>query len=222
MTRLRSQAGFTLIELLTAMIIGMFTILAAFALIDSTFTGSAKVQARTDASSRGRLALDRMTRVLRSQVCVNGAPPIVSGDADQVTFTADLSAGVGADKYVLAFNQTSNTLTQSVTKGTGTEPSRSFSGAATTTQVLSDVVGETGKPIFSYSSAKPGTGGTQFLPLSVPLQPADLKRVARIDIAFVARSPKAIKTENWSSTFEDSVSARLVDTTISDPAVVCK
>jgi type IV pilus assembly protein PilW len=222
MTRLRSQAGFTLIELLTAMIIGMFTILAAFALIDSTFTGTAKVQARTDASQRGRIALDRMTRVLRSQVCVNGVPPILSGDSDQVTFTGDLSAGNGADKYTLAFNQTPGTFTQTLTPGAGTEPNRAFTATPVTTQVLSDVARETGKTIFTYWSAKPGTGGTQLLPLSVPLQPADLKRVARIDIAFVARSPKAIRTENWSSTFEDSVTARLVDTTTADPSVACK
>jgi type II secretory pathway pseudopilin PulG len=222
MTRLRSQAGFTLVELLAAMIIGMFTILAAFALIDAVFSGTAKVQARTDASQRGRLALDNMTRALRSQVCVNGAAPILSADADQVTFTADLSASSGADKYQLAFNQTAGTFTQTVTKGVGNEPSRLFTGTVTTTRVISDVVRETGKTIFTYWSAKPGTGGSELLPLTAPLAAADLKRVVRIDIAFVARSPKATKTENWSSAFEDSVTARLVDTTIPDPSVVCK
>ena len=58
MTRLRSQDGFSLIELLVAMVIGMFTLLAAFALIDTTTTRSMQVTGRTDASQRGRLALD--------------------------------------------------------------------------------------------------------------------------------------------------------------------
>jgi type II secretory pathway pseudopilin PulG len=223
MTQLRSQDGFSLTELLVAMIIGMATILSAFTLIDTTTTKSAQVTARTDASQRGRIALDAMTRQLRSQVCVNGVAPIVSATASQVTFTTDLSGSGNSDLRTLAFDPVTRRLTQSVTQSNGQpEPLRLFTGATNTATLLADVVAETAKPVFTYWADKPGTGGSQLLPLTTnPMPIADLKRIARIDIAFVARPSAATTSSAWSSTLEDSITVRAIDANNADPTIAC-
>lgn len=224
MTRARSQAGFTLVELLVAMLIGMLTILAAFALIDATTTGTARVTARTDASQRGRVALDRMTRSLRSQVCVYRTAPISVGTANQVTFTADLSSTGNSDKRQLTFDPTAKTITLGVAAGSGVEgmtPGRVFASTFATQVLLNDVVADGTTPVFSYWADVPGTGGSQQTQLSAPLAAADLARVARIDITFVARPTRASTTENWSSAFQDSVVLRAVDANNANPTFTC-
>jgi len=222
MSRLRSQAGFSLIELLVAMIIGMATILAAFTLIDTTTTHSARVTARTDASQRGRIALDAMTRQLRSQVCVNGVAPILAATPNQITFTTDLSGTGASDLRSLTFDSTLRRLNQSVTLSNGLpEPGRLFTGATTTTTLLADVVADTTQPIFTYWADKPGTGGSQLLPLAATVPVSDLKRIARIDIAFVARASGASTTSTWSSTLEDSITVRAIEANNADPTIAC-
>jgi prepilin-type N-terminal cleavage/methylation domain-containing protein len=222
MTRLRSQAGFTLIELLVAMVIGMFTILAAFALIDATMSGTARVTARTEANQRGRLALDDMTRALRSEVCVNGDAPIVSADANQITFTTDLSDTKISDKRTFSFDPATRTISQGIATGSGVEPNRTFSGTFNTTTLLADVVADPSLPVFSYWADVPGTGGSQQTQLTtLPLPVTDLERVARIDITFVARPTAAAQTPAWSSTFEDSVTLRAVDGNTANPTFEC-
>lgn len=224
--RLRAQGGFTLIEMLVAMVIGMFTILAAFSLIDATTTGTAKVTGRTDATQRGRQALDTMTRSLRSQVCVGGVPPILSADATQITFTADLSGTGDTDQRKLTFDPTARTITLGVKTGTGVEGSvptgRSFPGAFTTTTLLADVVADGATPVFSYFADVAGTGGSQQTALTtLPIPAADLRRIARIDITFVARPTAAATTQSWASTLEDSVTIRAVDANNNPPTFEC-
>jgi len=222
MTRLRSQAGFSLVELLAAMVIGMATLLAAFSLIDTTTSRTAQVTGRTDANQRGRIALDAMTRELRSQVCVNKNVPIISGDGNSVQFMADLSGTGASDLRTLTFSPTARTITQTVQPGSGGEPFRAFTGAIKTTVLLTDVVAEPAKPVFSYWADTAGTGGSQVQQLAtIPLPATDLKRVARIDISFVARPANATSTGTWSSTLEDSVTVRAVDANNANPTVSC-
>jgi prepilin-type N-terminal cleavage/methylation domain-containing protein len=223
MTRLRSEAGFTLTELLVAMVIGMFTILSAFALLDATTEGTARVTGRTDANQRGRHALDVITRSLRSQVCVNGVPPILAADVNEVTFTADLSATGASDQRRITFSPTARTISLGVKAGAGTEPARTFPGAFTTQQLLADVVADGATPFFSYWANVPGTGGSQQQQLTtLPLPANDLRRVARIDITFVARPTRATTTRAWASALEDSITVRAVDADSANPTVECQ
>jgi Tfp pilus assembly protein PilW len=65
--------GFTLAELVVAMALGMIVLLAAFTVIDRAFTTNKAVSDREDALQRGRIALEQMTRQIRSMTCA-GAP----------------------------------------------------------------------------------------------------------------------------------------------------
>ena len=78
--QLRSdERGFTLPELLIAMAIGLIVLLAAFMLLDRAV--SARPGRRPPGRlQRGRLAMELITRQLRSQVCLGDATePITAG-----------------------------------------------------------------------------------------------------------------------------------------------
>jgi hypothetical protein len=200
----------------------MFTILAAFALLDATTSGTARVTGRTDANQRGRHAMDVMTRSLRSQVCVNGVPPILAADVNEVTFAADLSAAGESDQRRITFNPTARTVSLGVKAGSGNEPGRTFPGAFVTKELLADVVADGATPFFSYWADVPGTGGSQQQQLTtLPLPATDLRRVARVDITFVARPTRANTTQAWASAFEDSITVRAVDADNANPTVEC-
>jgi type II secretory pathway pseudopilin PulG len=223
LSRLRSESGFSLIELLAALVIGMIVVLAAFDLLDSSATVSGQVSARTDASQRGRGAIDQMTRALRSQVCVNGDPPVVSATANRVTFTADLSNGSTVPKQTqLDYASAARTITQTTWDGSGTEPSLTFLGAGQARTLLTDVDPEPSKPIFSYWAVRDGSGGTQLDELVPPIATADLSRIARIDISFVAHASGQLEpSPDNASTIEDSVFIRSVDPNASGAQVLC-
>lgn len=223
LTRLRSEEGFSLIELLAALAIGMIVVLAAFGLMDSGLAVSGQVSARTEASQRGRAAVDEITRTLRSQVCVNSAAPVVSATATQVTFTFDLSNGSTVPKQArLDYSSAARTITQSTWDGSGAEPTLTFPGTGRSQTLLTDVDPEPSKPIFSYWAVRSGSGGTQLDELVPPVAPADLNRIARIDIAFVAHASGQLEPgPNNASTIEDAVFTRSVDPSTSGAQVLC-
>jgi type II secretory pathway pseudopilin PulG len=223
LTRLRGESGFSLVELLAALIIGMIVVLAAFDVIDSGLSVSGQVSARTDASQRGRGALDTMTRALRSQVCVNGDAPVVSATPTRVTFTYDLSNGSTPPKQAqLDYSSATRTITESTWNGSGTEPTLTFPGAGQSRALLTDVDPEPSKPIFSYWAVRDGSGGTQLDELVPPIAPADLNRIARVDVSFVAHASGQVEPRSSNaSSIEDSVFVRSVDPSTSGAQVLC-
>jgi prepilin-type N-terminal cleavage/methylation domain-containing protein len=102
--RLRSERGMTLTEVLVTLVISMALSLATFSLVDVTLRRTGEITARADGVQRGRVAMDLMTRQLRSQVCLGASAPvsrsIVAGSASSVTFYAELgdpsTLGAGA------------------------------------------------------------------------------------------------------------------------------
>jgi prepilin-type N-terminal cleavage/methylation domain-containing protein len=162
--RLRSeQSGFTLIELLVATTIGSIVMLASFFMLDSTVKLTGNVTERTDATQRARLAMDRITRELRSQVCPQaGEPAIIDGQDYSVSFYA-FSNGTGTyvpDKYTIYWDTNSSSIVEQYYKGTGVAP---FSWPATPTRtrtLLTDVTPPptpVNTPIFKYYSTQGGT-----------------------------------------------------------------
>ena len=114
MSRLRAQGGFTLIELLVAMTISTMTVLAVFAILDTTMKQSNAIAGRVNATQRGRITMDTITRQLRSQVCYSPTvPAVVSGTDDAVKFHVDLTDGSKPiEQHEIVFNSTAKTITR--------------------------------------------------------------------------------------------------------------
>jgi hypothetical protein len=205
-------------------------------LLESTLRLSGGVMAKTDAMQRGRLAMDRVTQQLRSQVCLNLTTPAIEAGAtaDSVTFYADFKNGdvVGPpEKRTLTFDPATGNITQSVLQGAGvaptwtylTAPARSiiFENAARQVKIVSG--SPTAVPFLSYyayeeTGTPPVLRTTQVLP--PPLTAAQAARVARIDIAFAAR-PTGARDGKDATDIEDQITVRHADPNLTVPDPMC-
>lgn len=239
MSRLRAQDGMTLMEVLIAATIGFIVIAGTLGLLESTMRLSGGVMAKTDAMQRGRLAMDRVTQQLRSQVCLNLTTPAIEAGAtaDSVTFYADFTGDPAAvpappKKRTLAFSATTGNITESVLEGLGADPGPYtyltapkkaviFENAARQTKVVAGVT--TTVPFLSYyayetTGTPPVLRTTQVL--TPPLTAAQAARVARIDIAFAAR-PTGAKNGKDSTDIEDQITVRHADPNLTVPDPMC-
>jgi prepilin-type N-terminal cleavage/methylation domain-containing protein len=216
--RVSDERGFSLPELLMAMFIGLIVLMASFMLLDRSFSASGQIADRSEALQRGRLAMDLISRQLRSQVCVGTTVPMAVGTNLSVTFYADLSDGsIPIKKRTLSYNTATDTITESVIPGVGTYPALTFTGAATSTPLLTKVEqimdGSAARPIFRYYGYKVGGQPGELEQLAAPLSAANLARVAVIKIGFRAFANRTVLEDKNSTVFEDDVYVRNITAT---------
>jgi prepilin-type N-terminal cleavage/methylation domain-containing protein len=216
--RISDERGFSLTELLVALTIGMVVLLASFMLLDRTISASGQIADRSEALQRGRLAMDLITRQLRSQVCVGNTVPMVAGTNTSVTFYADLSDGsTNIKKRTLSYDTATDTISESVVTGAGTYPALTFTGTATTTPLLTKVEqimdGSTARPIFKYYGYTVGSTNGSLDLLSTPLSAASLSRVALIKVGYRSFADRPVMDDANSAVLEDDVYVRVLTAT---------
>ena len=216
------QSGFTLPELLTAMVIGMVVLLAAFMLLDRAVSTSAEVSDRQDSAQRGRLAMELVTRELRSQVCLGEGQPITAGNDTSVTFYANLSTNPdSADKRVMRYVASEKRLYEDIYTGTGTFPDLAFAATPTRTRELLRPVqpvvdGTVTRPMFRYYKYKVGGTPGELEQLASPLSATDAPEVVMIKAAFAALPQRMVERATDvadATTFESDIYVRLADPT---------
>jgi prepilin-type N-terminal cleavage/methylation domain-containing protein len=211
----RGEHGYTLPELLMAMTVGLVVLMAAFLLIDRANSVSQEVADRADAVQRGRIAIERMTRQIRSQVCLGETTePITFGDHDTITFYADLSDGSrNVEQRTIDYNPTTKKITEYVTPGVGVYPALTFTTPPTSRVLLNKVqlVTSPATNFFRYYAFRVGGVPGDLEELPVPLSPANASRTVMVKIAYVSM-PDRIKLEDRESvTFHNDVYVRLAD-----------
>jgi hypothetical protein len=227
--RLRSEAGVTLVELLIAMSIGMMTLFAVFAVLDTSVKQSNAVAGRVNATQRGRIAMDTITRQLRSQVCYSPVvPALVSGTDNAVKFHADLSDGSRViEQRELAYNPVAKSITEKTWAGVGTPIL--FPTVTKTRQILDEV---TTRPapnaaIFRYYAYNippvtvPPTPPRPSVQLPTPLSAIDLARVAKIDVGFTTLPPNSKPAPSASVTLQNEIYVRVADPNDPAPTPTC-
>jgi prepilin-type N-terminal cleavage/methylation domain-containing protein len=179
-SRAREEGGFTLPELMVSLVIGMVLVLAAFTLIERSFAINDEVTDRTDSSQRGRLAMEQITRQIRSQVCPDpNTPAIVSGDDYSFRFWAFTGTGAFAPvERTLAFDTTATPA--AITRTDAGQPSRS---------IVSEVLPPRGlnRPVFQYfpwTSSGPVRVDLDN-PLPTPLSAANRARVVLVRVSYI-------------------------------------
>jgi prepilin-type N-terminal cleavage/methylation domain-containing protein len=216
------EAGFTLPELLTAMAIGMVVLLAAFMLLDRAVSTSAEVSDRQDSAQRGRLAMELVSRELRSQVCLGEGQPITAGNDTSVTFYANLSTNAeSADQRVLRYVASEKRLYEDIYTGTGTFPDLAFAPTPTRTRELLRPVqpvvdGTVTRPMFRYYKYKVGGTPGELVQLATPLSATDAPEVVMIKVAFAALPQRQVERATDvadATTFESDIYVRLADPT---------
>jgi prepilin-type N-terminal cleavage/methylation domain-containing protein len=237
MSRLRAQDGFTLPELLTAISISTIVLLGAFGLLDVVLKRTGETRARVETAQVARETLETMTQQLRSEVCPTTATPaIAAASGNSVTFYTDLSDGTAAlkdrvQKRVIAYDPVTRRLTQSIYLPTGvgsaaTPPGPTFLATPSSVRRLaanvypdpaSQATSSGTQSIFRFFAYAPGTAATgttaataatPSLELTAPSTTTDLARIARIQIAFVVKSPSTAMGDRGAITLHDQVLVR--------------
>jgi hypothetical protein len=222
--RLRRENGHTLPELLTALMMATVILLATFALLDHVLKRTGETQARVEATQKGRMAMDVITRSLRSSICLSPTtPPISVATGTSLTYASDLTDGAATrypERHALTYDAGTRRLTDTVTRGNGRPPSTVFNGATQTRQLAEDIVQDGATPVFRYYAYDTAATPTASLLLPTPVAAADLARIARVSVTYVARAGRGDATSSGAVrgavSFTDDVYFRTADP--NDPA----
>jgi prepilin-type N-terminal cleavage/methylation domain-containing protein len=191
-TRLARQDGFTLIELMVAITIGMVVLTAVLNLLDSSVHAGARIEDKTETVQRMRIAMDRVSRVLRTQVCSDSStPPVISGDDQQVTFYSDKSEDTTFAPRKVQLSFANGTITERTWFPTTSSAPWGYPSAPDRTESLVDnatTIG--GGPMFTYYSwtdlTTPVATPLDTSLSSTPLPDNSIAKVVRVDVGFQA------------------------------------
>jgi Tfp pilus assembly protein PilW len=189
--RLRSQSGHTLPELLTALMMATVILLATFALLDHVLRRTSETQARVEATQKGRMAMDTISRSLRSTICLSPTtPPVALATDNAVTYYSDLGDGRTRppERHALTYDTGTRRLTDTVTAGLNMPPNTTFPGTPSARQLAENVAPEGTTAVFRYYAYDSSDPPTASLLLPTPVATADLGRIARVSITYVARA----------------------------------
>jgi prepilin-type N-terminal cleavage/methylation domain-containing protein len=233
MRRLRQEDGFTLMEVLVAVTIGFVVFAATMGLLQSTVSLGTGVMGKTDAMQRGRLAMDKITQELRSQVCLDlDNPAILQGaTATSVTFYSDFSDASGAkppERRTLTLDAAKSMITTRIYRTTTLNPKpTNYPGTPSAVDAtLENVTLRKDKngadiPFLTYWAYKTVNGHPETAQqLNPPLDAASAARVARIEINFLAR-PTGAKDNKKAVGVSDQITVRHADPNLSVPDPAC-
>jgi Tfp pilus assembly protein PilW len=237
--RLRSQDGMTLPEVLVAATVGFVVLAATLGLLESSVRLNTGVMGKTDAMQRGRLAMDRLTQELRSQVCLNLTTPAVLpvvSTADSITFYSDFGDGSATEappiKRTITFDPATGNITETSVQGTSTGngngnftftnvPQKQVLFENATRVVEADSTVVPFLKYFAYEDKGTPLVRSTTLELSPPLDAASAARVARIEIAFAARPTGLKDAAKHSTDIKDQVTVRHADPNLTVPDPLC-
>jgi prepilin-type N-terminal cleavage/methylation domain-containing protein len=239
----RRQDGFTLPELLITLTMALIVAAAALTLLEVTMRKTDETQNRVASVQRGRMAMDTVTRQLRSQVCLTTTTPTpamsppagwgVNTDANNAVFYVDLSdpgAGKTAELHWISYDSTKKQLIEkdyansSTVAGTFTYPPPA---SPTRTKVLLDNVVPYGStPIFTYyaydDTVNPPRPSAPLTPSAGGgLSAAQEATIARVDVAFRALPEHVTADQRGSSIYQDEIYVRAADPNAVAPTPTC-
>jgi Flp pilus assembly pilin Flp len=178
----REESGFTLVELLVACGIGTVILLASFMMLDSSVILTGKVTDRVDRTQRARLAMELITREVRSQVCPRpGQAALIDGQNYSIKFYSFMgSTPFVPDIREISWDTNTNSIVEKRWVGSGTSPNTTWNGSPATRTLLTDVKPPpSNAPMFTYHAT--GTSAAH----AVPLSATDLAGTSRITVQFM-------------------------------------
>jgi type II secretory pathway pseudopilin PulG len=217
--RLSDERGFTLVELLVTGSLGVLILGSATLITIGAARHNVEVADRTDATQRGRLAMERAVQVIRSQTCTNySSYPVSYAGANKLVFAVDLSDGSKLPvQHTIEYVPATRTFSDLTAPGLATTP-LSFSSTRSTFFSVTAIDADTTGAVFHYYAyPAAATAGTALEP-SVELVPpaggtlsaTNLGRIARIDIRFLATGTTR-DTDDIVAEMSDRVFVRIAD-----------
>jgi prepilin-type N-terminal cleavage/methylation domain-containing protein len=241
----RRNEGFTLPELLIALSMSLIVAFAALTLVEVVMRKTDDTQNRVASVQRGRMAMDTITRQLRSQVCLNTTTPAMSPpaawgvntDANDAIFYVDFTDGSAPNPelHLITYDAANRQLVEKDYKNQGTggaggtfsykPPSSPSSTKVLLSNVIPYTAPKTAQPVpvfqyFAYNDAvTPPRPSTQ---LTGSLTAAQQATIARVVITFKALPEHAsASAQNAGSVFQDDVYVREADPNAVAPTPTC-
>lgn len=210
---IRRDSGFTLVELMIGLSIGLVVILGGMTILDSVLRISRTTQSRVDSSQRGRTAMENITRELRSQVCLSAtAPALTTATATNVVFYVNLGV-VDSNPERHEISLTGGDIILKRFVGTGTPPSMTFPGTATSTRTLVENVATFGgTPFLRYYAWQNGNPVLPTTLLPAPLSASNLAKPVKIAVSFRTYPNRDFRNNNAGySDLQNAVFVRAAD-----------
>jgi len=196
--RLRDDVGSTAVELLVGMTVGLGVMFALMGLLDTSTRLGASTVDRVETTARARLAMDRVTRQVRSQLCLGtDLPALTAAMPTSMTFYASLAPEASpliVQRRTLSYDANAKRLVETVWTGSGARPNVTFDTPAQTAVIADGIVPDGTTPVFEYYRFQvPADGGTA-RPTRItttPLAADDLARTIQVGFNFVAVGGRA-------------------------------
>ena len=230
--RARDEGGFTLVELLMASAMGVVIVLGALQLMDFTVKSGRQTTDRVEAVQKGRIAVEQMTRQLRSQVCVSANDPsLIEGTSDRVVWHGSLagaptpSGKLELQRRVLEFvpvagDPDRGSITEEVSPVTATTPAITYGPVQSTRTIAQDVARVSpGAPIFRFHKYDKDNSPA-LIELARPVPTAERALVVRVDLAFHAY-PEQRTSDKLRTVFEGQAFVRTADPTDPERSPKC-
>lgn len=209
---MNDEHGYTLIELMVGMMISMVVLTAIFGMVKVATGNQDRTTERVFSNQRGRPVMDRIIDRLHSACVSSGLAPVLEGSTDNSMILYSKSGPAVSptpEKYVIALS--GGVITETVSVGSGSEPSKwTFGSPSSPVQLLDGVgtaqVGEppVSVPFFRYFAYEGGQVAAT--PLSTPLSEEDAAKTVQVNIAFTV-APRAGATAMV--TLTDSATLRI-------------
>ncbi len=209
----RQDDGFTLMELLIGGSVGLLVLFGAINILDSTIKISRKTQSRVDTAQRARIAMETMTRELRSQVCLSAtAPSLTTATTTKVTYYANLGV-VDSNPERREISLENGDIISRRWVGTGTPPSMTWPATPTKTRtLLENVTTIPSTPFLRYYAWQNGNPVLPTTLLPAPLSVANLALPVKIAVSFRTLAARDFNNDNVGSTdLQGAVFVRAAD-----------
>jgi prepilin-type N-terminal cleavage/methylation domain-containing protein len=186
MRRAKAQAGFTVVEVLVAMTVLGIVAIGAMTLIEVVMRQGRGIVDRTESAQRGRLALDQMTRQIRSQVCPSATKKgLVAATPNALTFYADLTdGGTGAVPAMrkLEWEPASKDIVETIYKADATTVDRRRVLLQNVVPVKDPDQPSRAATFFTYYAYQDPAPAGELQTLADTPAPADLPRIAVVTV----------------------------------------
>ena len=234
-----------------ALSIAMIVSLAIFALVETVMRRAGDVGARVESTQRARIAMDFITRQLRSQVCVLSTSPatvdpraVVTGTPTSVTFFSDLGDESHRTGNTIKAPELRSLSFESgkliervwvgVQGGTAFNPTYSYANypahahaerASSPTTSRPPRRPRGGQPLvfryFEFNTATPPKPEAEIDSRERGRRPPRLPSSRRIDVAFQANRTRGKATDRGSTQLENTIYVRTADPNSTTPRPVC-
>lgn len=219
--RLRDDRGFTLTEMLVGAVAGFLVVSAALAVLDTAVSTQSQAEDRVESVQRGRGTMNVVSRVIRSQTCLDdGAPAIVEATRTVLRLHTSIAGERLSPGYQpiadrrLVFDPTARTITLQTYDGSGAPPYVTFPGSPSSSLVVATNIRQDGTtPFFRYYGfqGNPPQPTLQLDPGTGALNQTQRQQIVRITVQYrVTNRDSAAAAAKW-TTFGSSFWARSAD-----------